>query len=126
MKKHSIIFSLVLITISLTTFGFMSWNITDNSTKKSLTNTKVTCQGPVQQELVPDFVYSIGSRFGAIKKSEIDQMTSVDHLLRVIPNRKIVSYKLVTITILNDIHQTGSREIGNSNILNEAQIKLLR
>jgi len=126
MKKRILIFCGILLTMSLTAFTIINWNgQVESSSDKSIVS---NIQGELDYNLKvsTDFFYSIDTRFGAIKKSDIDKAKSISAFLSEDQVQKIVSYKSVKITILEDSKHTDISETGHSSDLTAAQIKLLQ
>lgn len=130
MKQRIKIFSVALIALSLTAFGFINWNAPrvehvevlnrDIETKES----QRVEEGGGKPDL--DLVYHVDSRFIAtITKQDLNNATSV---LDIVPKSaedwKKLSFQTVTIAILNDNDEV--REMGDSGLLSANQIKLLQ
>ena len=125
MKKRILIFCGVLLAMSLTAFAFISWNdqVETSSSKSIVSNTLVA--EDLNINVFSDFFYNVDTRFGAIKKSDVDKARSITDFLQKKQTQQIVSYKSVKITILEDSKQTDISETGHSSTLTAAQIKLL-
>jgi len=129
MKKRTIIFSLAVTILSLT-LGFIIWNEVITDQKVALRYEPVAfntqAEPNINVEDIPDFFYSIGTRFAVIKKTDIDKARSINDFLPLKQTQKIEIYKSVKVIILDDSKQTDLRETGNTATLNAAQIKLLQ
>lgn len=130
MKKKIIIFCAALIVLSITAFGFINRNDleTDQAeTKKSNTITSVEQVAEiVNNPSFPDFFYDIGTRFNEIKKVKLDNARSFNDFIGEEHAQRIVSYKSLSVIILDDNKQTDIRETGTGDVLTPAQIKLLQ
>jgi hypothetical protein len=131
MKKNIIIFCTVLVTLSLSAFGLINWNDSEKDqleTKEIDSDVDSTAQvfEKIEKRIVSDFIYDIGPRFNAVKKSDIDQaLTFADFISAELEN-SIVSYESVEVIIIKDDKESDIREIGFSDVLNSSQIELLR
>ena len=131
MKKSILIFCTVLTTFSLTAFGYMHWSNTVTDQKETscsktfffdnvLVNT-FTKQGDI------DLFFDVDSRFGTtITKENLNKAKSIIDILPRKATQSIVTYYSARVSILDDNQETDQRETGNSEVLNDAQIKLLQ
>ncbi len=125
MNKSILIFIVVLITFSLTTYGYMNWN---NTTAKQVGfNNDLVNASNKQVDL--DLFYRIGNRWSTMTKEDLNQAKSIIDILSGEATRMRDSYKNVTVSVLHndkDVRDIKTSEIGQSEVLNAAQIKLLR
>jgi len=130
MKKSIIIFSAVIATLSLLAFGFM--NSKDSETGRVETSgiENVALNKQVVEPSIgpnfPDFFYDVGSRFNVIKKGDLDKATSFSDFIGEAHVNRIVSYKSLSVIILDGDKQTDKKETGNDGTLTAAQVKLLQ
>lgn len=128
MKKKILIFCAVLTTLSLTAFGYINRNysveLLEISDNDDVVNT--SADEKMEKRIFTDFIYDVGPRFGPIKKSNIDKAISVNDILDETQIASIMSYKSVSVIIIKDDKQSDIRATGNSQKLNEAQLKLLQ
>jgi len=129
MKKNILIFTAVLITLSLMAFGIINQNHS-TSDQEEVTSTKNIASN-IQPDYnlnsdIPDFHYSVGTRFSGIKKGTVDKAKSILDFLPQEKIDRIMSFQSVKFIILDDNRQTDIIEAGVSAALTEGQIKLLR
>ncbi len=130
MKKNVFIFSVVLISLSLTTFGFINWSNTetDQEVLPKIKTVPLTndATNTINKKADLDLVYDVDSRFIAtITKENLNKATSV---LDIVPKKAKgwwkTSFNTVTISILQE--ESEIYETGGSKTLNASQIKLLK
>ncbi|MFT4848278.1 MAG: hypothetical protein ACI83B_000807 [Sediminicola sp.] len=131
MKKNILILSGVLVTFSLLAYGVID-------SKDSVTDQEIASNivlNPVDKEIkenfnvkaYPDFAYDVGSRFmSTITKEDLHKAKSLLDFLPKEQTDPVFRYKSVSVIILDDFRQTDKREIGYSEVLTDAQIKLLQ
>lgn len=131
MKKSILIFCAALTILSLTAYGFINWSDleTDQLEESSVSediagNTKVIEK--IKKRIFSDFIYDVGPRFNAIKKGDLDNVRSFSDFIGEDHAQRIVSYKSLSVIILNGDKQTDTKETGNDGVLTAAQIKLLQ
>lgn len=138
MKKRLLIFSLIVVTISLTAFSFISFNTStpeqDHLVALAETTNEITSEPEMVNEPVLvvnkkepiDFFYTINSRFEAIKKSKIATATTIHDFISEEDSRQIANcYSSEIILIKNDI-QTDIRAYGTGETLSASQKELLQ
>jgi len=130
MKKSILIFCAVLTILSLTAFGFFNRNDSltnqvETLSSKSIASNLQVIEGP-SNKVFPNFFYGVGTRFGPIKKGDLDKARSITDFLPKKRTQQIVSYKSVKVIILDDNKQTDINETGHSAILTASQINLLQ
>jgi len=130
MKKNVIVFVTALTIIILFAFGFNTKNDSVNKPVEISNSTLITSDKKIERDynfsFFPDFFYKVDTRFRGVKKGMVDNAKSVTDFLPKEHTQSIVSYKSVSVTILEDTKQTGIKETGTSELLTAAQIKLLR
>ena len=72
------------------------------------------------------FVYDVGPRFRAIKKQTLDQATSFSDFIGEAHSQRIVSYKSLSVIILDGSKKTDIQETSSSGQFTQAQINLLQ
>lgn len=138
MKKRLLIFSLVVVTISLTAFSFINFNTSTpdqdhlvalTETENEIASTPEILREPVlliKKKEPIEFFYHIESRFEAIKKSKIDTATTIHDFISEEDSRQIANcYSSEIIIIKNDI-QTDIRAYGTGEALSPSQKELLQ
>ena len=129
MKKSILFFSTILITFSLTAFGYISWadNETDlecsgsNETELSENNTETSSE----DLKVTDILYKIDNRFFAtITKENLNSANAVNEIIP--KNADWSTYPVQTLEVTVRQNGTETSEIGDGLAFNEAQTKLLR
>ena len=148
MKKSIIIFLATIITLSLTAFGFIDWNdseagqlgasagesiatdalVVANTTMSTYSGFiyDLRVEDKAKKEAYSDFIYDVGTRFGPIKKEELDRARSINDFFDKEHIQTIVSLKSVSIIVIEGDKQTEVRETGYSDILTDGQLKLLQ
>ena len=116
-------------------------NATENNrfTISKATNKETNCSsnympmfGPIllkytgEEKPTGDFNYNFGPRFEAFKKSDLAEVKSIEDFFEWEELQAIASLKSVEIIIIENDRQTEKREIGYSNMLTDAQLKLLQ
>jgi len=130
MKKRSLITSTVLIVLSIAIFSFVGSN--QSATEDVETpSTLLALDEPVlytaNERAYPDFFYDVDSRYlTTITKEVLNKARSIHDFLPQERSKPIVSYKSVSVTIIENNTPTDIRETGNSDVLTASQIKLLR
>lgn len=131
MKKSILLFTATITFISLTAFGFISFNnsskkIQSVSTIKKASIDSVKTIQKTNNRIFSDFIYDIGPRFEAITKEDLNKVTSFSDFIGKKHADRIISYKSLSIIILEGDEQTENRETGASEDFNKAQLKLLQ
>ena len=115
MKNIILIFCAAFATITLTAFGYISWNETeihlDNINKNDL-----------------DLHYRVSTRWKSMTKKEIKEINSIVEILNNDAMYKREAFKNVTISILHndkDVRDIKQFEMGQSEMFNTAQRELL-
>lgn len=118
MKKSLLVFSAILISLSLTAFGYINWEHTSANTVQTVDSTN---------QSDTDLLYEIDSRFIAtITKKKLDNATSVIDIFPSKATQFITSYQDVKVSVLYNDVEFGVSEVGINEVLNPAQIKLLK
>ena len=111
-------------------FGFINWNDSETDQVETLVSEDVAsntqAKEKIKKRVFSDFIYDVGPRFGPIKKNYLDKAKSFADFIGDEHAQRIVSYKLLSVIILEDDRQTDIRETGNSGVFNAAQIVFLR
>lgn len=130
MKQRILIFCTVLATLGLTAFGVINWNDSETNQLKAPINEELVMHTVALEKpnnrIFTDFVYDVGPRFSPIKKGKLDTAKSINDFLGEDEIQKMVTLKSVNISIVKNKWQADIREIGYSNELTEAQLKLLQ
>jgi len=130
MKKNIIIFSAALVTLCLTAYGF----INRNNTEAILLETPVfeevavniQAKEKIKKRIFTDFIYGVGPRFGAIKKEDLENKNFFSDYIGEEHAQKIVSFKSLSVILLDGDKKTDVRETSNSGLFTDAQISLLQ
>ena len=134
MKKSIFIFCTVLITFSLTAFGYMNWGHAGTEPTKKPDCSKLVLgynyiDGLINQKYI-DLVYKVEPRFNTtITKERLSRAKSILDILPKKAIQSVANYQNVQVAILHEdleISKADKRETGSSEILNEKQIKLLQ
>lgn len=129
MKKNILIFCVALALISLTAYGFIGSKEVETEPQELLANNVVesnilTTVKPISN-IFEDFIYEIGPRFGAITKENLSKVTAFSDLIDKAHVDRIVSYKSLSVIIMEDDVRSDKRVNGNSGNLNAAQLEFL-
>lgn len=130
MTKRFIIFSSALISLCLTTYGCK--NNTNNEIAQLDTSVKqeIAIDTPIKKEkkkdLFPDFIYDVGPRFGPIKKSDLEKVTSISDFIPEDELQQIEVLKSVSIMVYEENIKFNLRENVISEEFNDAQLELLK
>jgi len=130
MKHRFLIFSIVLIVLcmailSLVTLAPSATEAMETSNNLLAFDTQI--QYDVKEKGYPDFFYDVDSRFMmTISKESLHRARSIRDFLPKDMTEPVVSYKSVSIDIVENNRQMALQETGNSEVLTAAQIRLLR
>jgi len=129
MKKRILIFIMALSALSLTAFGIINWNHSAADEVETSGNMSVASVDQmvmdVNNNAIYDFFYGIGTRFNSIKRDKLLKAKSFDDFIGKDHAGRIVSYKSLSVIILEDSKQTNIKETGDSGVLTAQQLKLL-
>ncbi|MFT5238088.1 MAG: hypothetical protein ACI840_001042 [Ulvibacter sp.] len=131
MRKNILILSGVLVTFSLLAYGVIDSkdSVTDQEIASNIVLNRVDkeIKENFNVKAYPDFAYDVGSRFmSRVTKEDLHKAKSILDILPKEQTDPVFRYKTVSVIILDDYRQTDKREIGYSEVLTEAQIKLLQ
>ncbi len=130
MKKNILFICITLTTLSLITYSCSSQNDSKTDQAEISVNeniaTEANAPGKVKNKIFADFIYDVGPRFGAIKKTDIDKATSITPFFDEKQLQSIVSLKSVSIIIVKGDKRTNIRAKGQSFNLTATQLKLLK
>ena len=129
MKKSTLIFCIALTTFSLTAFGYQQWN---NSTIKQEATSRSKAVvfnndfvNPLNTQADSDLFYKVDSWFIAtITKEKLHNAKSIIDILPEKATKLRETYQNARVSILHDDQEIT--EIGESELLNPAQTKLLQ
>lgn len=129
MKKSILIFCAVIITLSFTAFSVIQMSNSEVNELDKLESESVVMSTLVNDKITnrifTDFIYDVGPRFSPIKKSDLDKIKSFNDIIGQEHANRIVEYKWVTVVLIIDDKESNVREFGTSDVLTEAQLKLL-
>ncbi|MGB6268604.1 MAG: hypothetical protein WBF67_06280 [Olleya sp.] len=130
MKKSIIIICIVLVTLSVTAFTIFKKDKTEVTTTKTTALNDIAVNTPQTNkkdtEIFEDFIYDVGTRFGPIKKSDLQKVTSISDFMSQETLNSIVDLKSVRVIIVKDERQTDIQELGYTKDLTSSQLKLLQ
>ena len=129
MRKSILIFGVLLTSFSLMALGYMKWSgpVTSDTRASSsgIAALDNFLPGTLFRSANKNFLYNVDSRYMSnITKEELDKARSIIDIVPKGCNVKLVSYSGVQVSILGD--DTETSEMGENELLNRAQIKLLR
>ena len=132
MKKSILILFAILMMFSLTAFAYINWNNTKTDQERaSLTRTSGFEQYLVTTDNdkgVFNLFYNIRNRWSTMTKEDLSNARSIHDILSTEATYDRGSFKNVTISVLHndkDVRDIEKSEIGQSEVLNDAQINLL-
>lgn len=129
MKRKVVIYSAMLIVVSLLFFGFSIWNTTPIEEVKSLTSLNLAFEQNEQSKIpkeTPDLYYGVDTRFAAITKSDIAKATTIYDFLNTGEKEQIVEINSVKIVMIKNNELSSYSEYGSNEQLTDAQLKLIR
>lgn len=130
MKKNIFIFCVVLTTLSLTAFGIINRNASDTGQLETKAKEDVAintiAMEKIEKRIFSDFIYDVGPRFGFIKKGDLDNIKSFSDFISDEHAQRIVTYKSLSVIILEGDRQTDILETVNSGFFTAAQVELLQ
>jgi hypothetical protein len=130
MKIRILFFCGILTILSLTACGYVNGNNSENNQSKFSLKEKIAYHPKVmvsvEKKIVTDFIYDVGPRFNAIKKSNLDAVSSFSDFIEEEHAQRIVYYTSVSVIVLNGDKKTDRKETGNKGVFNSAQLKLLQ
>lgn len=131
MKKRILIISIVLSTLVLLAFGFINWSDAQIERVKPLSSKDVAMDQPFAEDNnegdLVEFFYDVDSRFmRTLTKEDLSKARSINDFLSEDMTQDVITYKSVSIIIIENDGQTEIKETGSSEILTTAQRKLLR
>ncbi len=129
MKKSNLFFCTLLTAMSITNFSCINWSHVAEQ-EETLSSTSVPILNDllntIKEQADSDFFYDVDSRYmSTMTKEEMGHVRSLDDIFPEEQIESIVSYQSVSVTILGDNYETISIESGESEVFNDAQIKLL-
>jgi len=132
MKKTIIISFVLLVAISLTAFGIISWNDSETIQLETSENIVEVVNSPakakMEKRIYTDFVYDVGTRFNPITKSDLEALRSFNDIIGNEHAQRIESYK--SLRIYNMINDKQSYDyVGgptDSDLFNAEQLKFLQ
>ncbi|WP_460218865.1 energy transducer TonB [Psychroserpens sp. MEBiC05023] len=131
MKKQTVITFVIITSLIIGSISAYNWT-SKSSTKDTVLKTTSTI--PIEDQnmvtntfkVFPDFIYDIGPRFSGIKKSKINTITSIEAFLDDEIMLEIAKVKSTSITLIENEEMSSHRAKGQSKMLTDAQINLLR
>jgi hypothetical protein len=133
MKKNILIFSTAIATFLLTAFAFSTRTNTAKNQEVSSCSQSVLSDNEAvivsKIQAVPDLYYNVGNRWSVMTKEGLIKAKSLSDLVPGEKNKMRDSYKNVLLAVLHndkDVRDIKTSAIGQSKILNAAQLALLR
>ena len=130
MKKNIIIVCIVLLTLTLTTFSCINGNdsaiaMAEIPSIENVNSNKQKTEAPKERPLV-NFSYDVGTRFKGFTKTELNKVKSFDHFIAEEHAGRIISYKSLSVILIENDKETDIKEIANSGVFSPAQLALLQ
>ena len=130
MKKNVFIISLVLITLSLTAYGFMRSNQSATDIAATVIIDGISevdaTDKDIDKKSVKAFLYDVGPRFNHIKKKDLINLRSFDDYIGQVHAQRIVAYKSLSVILLDNDKQTDTKLTTDSGIFSSAQLELMK
>lgn len=130
MKKRSLIVSTIIIALSIVVLSFTTWKHSPTEETEIPSSFLALDEQVVytaDERAYPDFFYDVDSRYlTTITKEVLSTARTIHDFLPNEHSQSIVSYKSVSVTVIENNTPTDIRETGNSDVLTASQIKLLR
>lgn len=131
MKKQNLIVFGMLIVLILGAISLFNGNT--GTTSNEITPSQDIAAVETNQNMVTkefkvfnDFIYDIGPRFGAIKKSEIDKITSIEGFLDDEVMQNMATLKSTSLILVLDDKPSEIRFHGKTATLNKEQLDFLK
>lgn len=129
MKKSKLIFSAVIIALSLAALGLFAWSNSDSTQCATANDNPVALAKAVISgqsiKSAPELFYNIDSRYGtSISKEKLHKAKSVRDILPKEADWSKYPVHTLHVTLLQDYKETT--ETGDNLVLNKAQAELLR
>tara|TARA_R110002111_G_C6006023_1_gene373933 strand:- start:8741 stop:9553 length:813 start_codon:yes stop_codon:yes gene_type:complete len=129
MKKRIIILGTTLAIVSVLCFGFTKWKsnaVTDSnlSNNKDLALENKEIHGP-NLKAIPDLYYGVDTRFAAVKKSDVQNATSIYAFLNASEKDQIQHIKSVNLVVIKNNQLSELQAFGTTDLLTDGQMKLL-
>jgi hypothetical protein len=132
MKNSILLFGAVIITFSLMAYGSMNWNNDGTSTRELSTCNPVISESGIVNSMNKEddleLFYNVRNRWSTMTKEDLNKVESIFDILREDPKHARDSFRNVRVDILDndrDVRDVRISEMGQSEILNKAQLELL-
>ena len=132
MKKNILIFCAAIAAFSLTALGYTNWSNTESDQPVASYSKAVDGHSDLvnasDKEADLDLYYDIGNRWSTMTKEELKKVKSILDILHEDGTYTREAYRNVTVSILHndkDVRDIETSEMGQSELLNAAQLKLL-
>ncbi len=130
MRFRILYFNIALSCLSLLTIGCINKNDSVGEQVETISKEDVAMNEPVEEIVnkpdFPEFIYEIGPRFHPIKKADLDNATAFSDIIGEEQAQRIVSYKHLSVTLLDGDKRTDLKETGVGGEFTAEQIKLLQ
>ena len=130
MKKKLLFFGMLLLILSLTAYGFINWEgnkTVIEDTSLAVNNKNLKGKQPKKEfKVFEDFIYDIGTRFAAIKKTDLNNAKSINDFFDEEHINRIEKLNSVSIILVIDDKQSDIIEVGKNELLNKKQLALLQ
>ena len=130
MKKRIIISATTLVILGILLFGFT--NLKSNKSKEIAATEPIepliennAYFGPYEKPF-PNLYYGVDARFEAVKKSDIQNATSIYDFISEEEKSRIIAIKSVNLVIIKNNQLSELQELGTSGQLTDAQLQLLK
>ncbi|MFT4612406.1 MAG: hypothetical protein ACJA1H_002175 [Glaciecola sp.] len=125
MKKGILIFSAVLMTLSLLAFSVLNSTNT-YEVKDSTIAENIKAPQKIDTSIFSDFIYDVGTRFSPIKKADLNSLRSFDDIIEQEHAQRIIAYTSLTVFLVQDDKKMNTKAVGTSGEFNTKQLKMLQ
>ena len=130
MKKSIIIVCTVLLTLSLVAFSFMNGKsdvtaMTEISSIEPIAMNELKDEKP-NKKSVTNFYFDLSTRYKSFKKTELNKVKYFDDFIAEEHAGRIISYKSLSVIVIENDKQTDNKVTGDSSVLSPAQLELLQ
>lgn len=126
MKKRIIIFSLIVVTVSIAAYSFINRESKVINNSHELERNLPSTPALVKDKEPLDFFFYIGSRFESIKKSDITKATSIYDFISVEDKKQIKTLNATELILVVNDKRTNIREYGTAENLTSEQLNMLQ
>lgn len=130
MKKNILILGLLVIALIFVAVGVFD----QNDSSKDLAETMTSDASEIEEEIAdnltekadPNLIFDVSSRFNSISKEDLENLRTFDDIIGHEHANRIVSYKSLSVIVLDDSEQTDIKISGKTGVFTDEQLKFLK